>query len=76
MIKGLLIVLGRYVCCKTPCVIEAIWSPSIASKACIVTVLPVAFFTTKFNEVVVADCAIEAVLNPEVAGPTKANGTI
>ena len=59
---------GKYVCCKT--------SLLIASSACSPIVFPVLFFTRYPAPVVTPDWSIDAVVNPEVAGPIKAIGAI
>jgi len=48
----------------------------IASKACSDIVLPVLFFTMKLAPEETPDCIMEAVLKPDVAGPTKAIGAM
>ena len=59
---------GKYVCCRT--------SLLMASNACSVRVFPVLFFTIYPAPVATPDWTIEAVVNPEVAGPIKAIGAI
>ena len=48
----------------------------IAVIACSEIVLPVVFLTTYVAPVEIAAWPIEAVVNPEVAGPIKARGAI
>ena len=59
---------GKYVC----------WRVSLlsASSACSPIDFPVLFFTIYPAPVVTPDWIIEAVLNPEAAGPIKAKGAI
>ena len=59
---------GKYDCC--------IISLLIASSACSPIDFPVLFFTRYPAPVVTPDCNIDAVVNPEVAGPIKAIGAM